>query len=104
MNLRLLYLYLFSFVGLLIVIIGSIQTVNLALRMTLFKNVDTYEVYPMTDPNGKMTETKEEAILRQTRETSRQRQREFISAFSMLAVGLPVYMYHWKLIKKESKK
>lgn len=104
MNLRLLYLYLFSFVGLLIVIIGSIQTVDLTLKMTFFRDIDMYEAYPMTDPAGKYIETKEEAVARQERDVARQRKREFVTAFSMLAVGLPVYLYHWKTIKKENKK
>lgn len=104
MNLRLLYLYLFSFVGLLIVVFGSIQMVNLGLKTYFFKDVDTYEVYPTMDKDGKSMETKEELVAKQARETTRQRQRELINSVSMLVVGTPLYLYHWKLIKRESKK
>ena len=104
MNLRLLYLYLFSFVGLLIVVIGSIQMVSLGLKTYVFKGADVYEVYPMMGPEGKPMETKEELAAKQERETERQRQRELINSVSMLVGGTPLYLYHWKLIKKESKK
>ena len=103
MNLRLLYLYLFSFVGLLIVVIGSIQMVNLGLKLSIFKDVDKYEIYQSPKIAGEVQESQFVLNARQERETSRQRQRDFISAFSMLVVGLPLYLYHWKLIKKESK-
>ncbi len=103
MKLRLLYLYLFSFVGLLIVVIGSIQMVNLGLKMTIFRDVDKYEIYPSYSKDQVQTEPKEEIEARQNRETARQRQREFISAFSMLVVGVPLYLYHWGVIKKEGK-
>ncbi|OGD81548.1 hypothetical protein A2572_04140 [Candidatus Collierbacteria bacterium RIFOXYD1_FULL_40_9] len=103
MNLRLLYLYLFSFVGLLIVVIGSIQMVDLGLKMTIFKGADTYEIYPSPKIDGMEQESPDVPMERQKRETNRQRQRQMVSALSMLVVGTPLYLYHWKLIKKESK-
>lgn len=103
MNLRLLYLYLFSFVGLLIVVIGSIQMVNLALKYTIFKDVDTSEVYMAPKIAGEVAEPLEVQKERQARDVTRQRQREFINAFSMLVVGTPLYLYHWRMIKKEGK-
>lgn len=104
MNLRLLYLYLFSFVGLLIVVIGSIQMVDLGLKLTVFKDVDTYEIYDSPKIAGEPTVSIEEQNARQKKNVERQRQREFITAFSMLAVGSPLYLYHWSTIKKENKK
>lgn len=101
MKLRLLYLYLFSFVGLLIVVIGSIQFVDLGMRMFLFKDIDYYEVSPALDKEGKVVESDKDALMRQQREVNRNRQRQFVSASSMILVGLPLYLYHWKTIKKE---
>jgi hypothetical protein len=106
-NLRLLYLYLFSFVGLLIVVIGGIQMVNLGLKVLVFKDVDKYEIYPtapMKNDSGEVipTESPEQQQARQDRETSRQRQREFANSISMIVIGLPLYLYHWKTIQKES--
>lgn len=101
-NLRLLYLYLFSFVGLLIVVIGSIQLVNLGIKTFILKEADIYEIGPMTKVDGQVNETKEEADARQKREVGRQRQRDLANAVAMIAVGAPLYLYHWKIIQKES--
>lgn len=38
------------------------------------------------------------------RDQSRNRQREFSGAVAMIAVGLPLYIYHWKTIQKENTK
>ena len=103
-NLRLLYLYLFSFVGLMIVVIGSIQLVSLGLKTFLFKNADRYAIYPSglkeTDP-GYLSP--EEMRKQQDEQTSQQRQGELVSSISMIVVGLPLYKYHWKLIQKSEK-
>lgn len=105
MNLRLLYLYLFSFVGLLIVVIGSIQMVNLGLKLTIFKDADRYYVAtPMLNEKGIPIESKEEIEARQNTEMKNQRQRELTNAISMLVVGVPLYLYHWNTIKREKAK
>lgn len=105
-NLRLLYLYLFSAVGLIIVVFGSIQLVNLGLKTFVFKEADVYEIYPY--PNYPKSEVEDvspkEQKARQARELSRQRQRELTSAVSAIAIGLPLYLYHWNTIQKENKK
>ena len=102
-NLRLLYLYLFSFVGLLIVVIGSIQMVNLGLKMTIFKDADKYMTYPQMDPNGKALETDAQLQERQDKDLSNQRQRDFANSISMIVVGAPLYLYHWRMIQREGK-
>ncbi|MFZ5437766.1 MAG: hypothetical protein ACOZAK_01830 [Patescibacteria group bacterium] len=99
LNLRLLYLYLFSFVGLLILIIGSIQIVDLTLKTYVFK-VNDYGYY--------YAETESPAIREQNKkmyeeEQANQRKRQFSNSLAMMLVGGPVYFYHWKTIKKENK-
>ncbi len=101
-NLRLLYLYLFSFVGLLIVVIGSIQLVNLGIKTFILKEADIYEIGPVMKIEGQVSETKEELQARQQKELSRQRQRDLANAVAMIAVGAPLYLYHWRIIQKES--
>jgi hypothetical protein len=102
-NLRLLYLYLFSAVGLIIVVFGSIQLVNLGLKTFVFRQADVYEIYP--GPKGEADAiSPEEQIARQRREQSRQRQRELANAISAISIGLPLYLYHWNTIQRESKK
>ena len=100
-NLRLLYLYLFSFVGLLITIIGSIQLLDLALKTYVFK-VTEYSYYP--EPvklDGEMVVDQEELARRNQEEQANQRKRQFSNSLAMLLVATPVYLYHWATIKKE---
>lgn len=101
-NLRLLYLYLFSFIGLLIVVIGGIQLVNLGLKLAFFKDADKYYIAtPVMNEKGVAVESKEEMEKRQEIEMRNQKQRDFVQSFSMIVVGLPLYLYHWSIIKKE---
>jgi len=104
-SLRLLYLYLFSFIGLLIVVIGSIRLVSLGLRTYVFPDADNYETMPYASPDGKPAPATESAQFKELnqRQIVRNRQREFAEIISMLIVGLPLYLYHWKTIQKENK-
>lgn len=100
-SLRLLYLYLFSFVGLIVVVMGSIRLVTLGLNVYIFKGADQYSFSRPVLVEGEKENTN--WIDEQKIELIRQRQREFSSSFAMLVIGLPLYLYHWKLIKKENK-
>lgn len=103
-NLRLLYLYLFSFVGLLITVIGSIQILDLGLKTYVFK-VSEYSYYaePVMAPDGKTTGISvEEQKQRNELEQANQRKRQLSTSLSMILVGIPLYLYHWRTIKKES--
>lgn len=103
-NLRLLYLYLFAFVGLLITTIGSIQLVDLGLKTYVFHVSDySFPVSPVTDPAGKVTMPVEEQLVQQKLEADNQRKRQLSSSIAMIAVGIPLYLYHWSTIKKENK-
>lgn len=107
-SIRLLYLYLFSFIGLLIAVIGAVQLVDLGIKVYVFKGADRYDypiptkIYPS---DGQEVLYSEEEIKQQKNqqevETQRQRQRQASTAMAMLLVGLPLYKYHWSLIKKE---
>ncbi|MEK7091320.1 MAG: hypothetical protein AAB887_02325 [Patescibacteria group bacterium] len=100
-NIRLIYLYLFSFVGLLVVVIGSVRLLELGLKVVVFKGADTFDYSA-----PKMEREKGDPVLdqaRQERETVRQRQRELSGSLAMIAVGMPLYLYHWKTIQKENK-
>lgn len=103
-SLRLLYLYLFSFVGLLITVIGSIQIVDLTLKTYVFK-VSEYPYYPETVPveGGKPVISPEESRKRSEEEAANQRKRQLSNSLAMIVIGTPLYLYHWKTIKKENK-
>jgi len=110
-NIRLIYLYLFSFVGLLITVVGAIRMVELGLKVFVFKGADQYSFYPapkMISPDGRVASDSgtldvEEQKRMSEEEQSRQRQREFSGALAMMVVGVPLYAYHWKTIQKENR-
>ena len=102
-NIRSFYLYLFSFIGLLLIIIGSVQLSDLALKMFIFKNADMYENYPGTQvsPSGeKMVQEVDEQKVKeyQQRDLVRRREQQASIAISMMVVGVPTYIYHWKKV------
>lgn len=101
-NIRLLYLYLFSFVGLLITIIGTVQIVDLTLKTYVFQVTD-YSYYP--EPikvEGEPAISREDLEKRNRDEQTNQRKRQMSNSLAMILVGVPVYLYHWKTIKKEN--
>ena len=112
MNIRSLYLYLFSFVGLLIITIGLVQIVDLGLKVYVFNNADRYDLYTpaqIDKPQEKLTEEEikiqeDERRKMADRENTRQRQRQLSTSLAMIAVGTPLYLYHWSTINKENKK
>lgn len=105
LNIRVLYLYLFSFIGLLIVTFGSISIVDIGLKTYIFKEADRYEIYvPEIKQEDQEQPSKEEIEERQNKELTRNRQRELSNAIAMIAVGTPLYIYHWKTLQKENKK
>jgi len=110
-NIRLLYLYLFSLVGLIITVTGSVRLVELALKVYVFKGADQFDYYsaPIV-PDEKTRVSAEEAKMEEERqkqmrdqETTRQRQRDASGALAMLFVGFPLYKYHWNIIQKQGK-
>lgn len=104
-SLRLLYLYLFSFVGLLITVIGGIQIIDLTLKTYVFKvsEFSSYPIAPIKDEKGGVILSAEEQQQNQEFEAANQRKRQLSSSLAMIVVGIPLYLYHWKTIKKESR-
>lgn len=99
-NIRLLYLYLFAFVGLFTTIIGSVQLVDLGLKTYVFK-VSNRIYYPEPRLEAENQLSVEEMDRRNKEEESNQRKRQMSNSLAMIMVGVPVYLYHWKTIKKE---
>ena len=109
MNIRSLYLYLFSFIGLLIAVIGTVQIVDLVLTVYVFDGADRYEYYrraPLEQGNQldpeKQAEYEKELREQNERDILRQRQRQLSGAISMIVVGIPLYLYHWRIISREA--
>jgi hypothetical protein len=107
--LKLIYLYLFSAIGLILLVIGSVRLLDLGLRTFVFKEADVYYVptplYPENEkiPPEELQKRVEEQ--KKAEETSRrsQKQREVSNALSMIFVGAPLYIYHWRLVLKTKK-
>ena len=100
-------MYAVSFISLFIVIISFISLVNLGLKMVFFKDSDFYPVSSyetVLEDGSNVVVTKEEQLKEQMENVSRQRQRELSQAVAQILVGLPVYLYHWNIIKKDSEK
>lgn len=105
-SIRTLYLYLFSFIGLFIVVIGAIRLVNLTIKTFIFPDSDrySYAIPKMVNPDG-TKETDEERDVRLSeaeKDITRQRQRELTEGISFILVGVPLYAYHWKVIQQEN--
>lgn len=103
-SVRFIYLYLFSFVGLLIVVIGSVQLVNLGLKVLVFPESDRYDyTAPIIEGDKIATQDAQLMKAQAARDQTRNRQRDLSNSIAMIAVGLPLYLYHWKTIQKENK-
>lgn len=103
-SLRLLYLYLFSFVGLLITVIGSVQLVDLGLKTYVFRVSDyTYYPEPTVVEGAKPTLNQDELQKRNLEEQSNQRRRQASNSLAMILVGVPLYLYHWRRLHAEHK-
>lgn len=105
LSIRTLYLYLFSFVGLLIVVFGSISLIDLGIKTFIFPDADRYDIYYESQPKMEGVEqpTKEELEARQAKESTRQKQRQLSNSIAMILVGTPLYLYHWRTLQKEDK-
>ena len=103
-NIRLLYLYLFAFVGLSVSVIGSVSLVDLALKTYVFQVSEySYPVTPFLDEKGNVVQSVEEQLAAQQRDGENQRKRTLSNSIAMIAIGMPLYFYHWATIKRENK-
>ncbi|MEK7189072.1 MAG: DUF5671 domain-containing protein [Patescibacteria group bacterium] len=102
---RTIYVYLFSLVGLVLIIIAAVRFIDMGLKAWVFTEADkyeyAYEVAPrVVDGEGNVVKeelTDEEKAARQAERITQQRQRDASNSLAMLAVGLPLYLYHWRL-------
>ena len=126
---RTIYLYIFALVGLIIVITGSIRAFTMGLEVFVFKDVDKQTRINYSQPtsvpyieglkniqeDGSFTEEEKTAIKEWLADYEEwktesdgfnyidgQRQKEAASILANIAVGFPLYLYHWLLIKKET--
>jgi hypothetical protein len=100
------YVYAAAGIGLVLIIIGSVQLINLALKTWIFTQADVYRPYPMEvkapDAEEQQVPTQAELEEYQRKETTSNRQRQAANSLAMIIVGLPVFAYHWRIARKES--
>lgn len=113
---RTIYLYLFSFIGLVLIVIGVVRIVDLGLKMYVFKNADQVLLYPEPKVVAPMQEgqtikeltpeaqakNKQDQVEYQTKQQEAERERTAANALAMIIVGTPLFAYHWKIIQKKS--
>ena len=111
---RAIYLYLFSLVGLVLIVIGCVRLIDLGLRMYVFTKADQVLSYPvprgaLVGPDGKeqsitaeqdaKAQEEQKKFEEQNREA--QRQRTAANSLATIIVGVPLFAYHWRIIKKD---
>ncbi len=108
---RIIYLYLFSLIGLVLIIIGSVRIVNLALKTYVFTKADNFYTYPRFKPIPKPDNSQdyqepdpEKVAEYEKNQQAARRQREAANSLAFIVIGLPVYLYHWRLVVKDNHK
>jgi hypothetical protein len=104
------YLYLVSLIALVMLIVACVSLINLALRAWVFKQADNTSYNyscPMAPasttevPNGNSCN-----IAAQQQQAHDQlvssRETESARDIALIVVGLPVFFYHWRLVRKET--
>lgn len=129
---RTIYLYLFTIVGLALLIIGSVRFLDMGLKTFIFTKADDPEkiqrmyYYPTPLSSvAKLENYQDSEELTAEEKTSlknwlaeyktwqeeeskidylaSKRQRDSSINLAMILVGLPLYLYHWFIIKRETK-
>ena len=111
---RTIYLYLFSTIGLVLIVSGSVTLVDLGLKSYVFKNADEVILYPeypgvkpmplseistATPTAEEIEQYKQEQIKVQEKQQQNDKARRASNAIAMIIVGLPLFGYHWKILQ-----
>lgn len=130
---RTIYLYLFALLGLVLLVIGGVGFVNMGLRAFVFTKADQEQrLYNKQPPSSalpieklqslnqqgdiKLSESEKQALDQWLTDyknwqqdyskldpVTSQRHRDASTNLAMILIGLPIYLYHWGVIKKESR-
>jgi hypothetical protein len=110
---RTIYLYLFSLVGLVLVVIGLVQLVDLGLKTYIFTKAEQtviypeYPVKPISTTDQRELTPEETAAYRTAQEEAQrqqndsQRARTASNSLALLIIGTPLFLYHWRTIKRD---
>ncbi len=113
-----LYFYLVSFVALMMVVFSTADMINIALKTWVFTAADK-DMYaytravcevpaPATDPKAVPAMTKAECEKQNDENTKQQeasriaqRQRDVVRDISMIVVGIPLFLIHWRILRSK---
>ena len=104
-TLKKLYLYVVTLLGLVLMVIGGVQIVNLALKLLVFTRGDVMPRYPqpasiISDEKERQEPTEEEWRAYQAEERATRREQDAARSLAFLLIGTPIYLFHWRLAKK----
>ncbi|MDP3057731.1 MAG: hypothetical protein Q8N37_04440 [bacterium] len=130
-SVRILYLYAFALVGLVLVTFGAVRLLDLGLKMYVFKKADQPQDYRNMPPyppitiNQKTDEVKYSETITPEQKIAlnnwitefkywnenqknidylaSSRQSTASNSFAMILIGLPLYLYHWRIVRKEAR-
>jgi hypothetical protein len=129
---RTIYLYLFALVGLSLLIIGMVRFIDMGLKAYIFTKAEQPETfqrqyyYSAPFPVSKLEniQDNDQELSAEERELlsnfltdykewqeneanidylASKRQKEASNSLAMIIIGLPLYFYHWRVIRKETK-
>ena len=126
---RTIYLYLFALIGLALLITGTVRLVNMGLKALIFTKADNYlrmEAPPIAPVGMERIEELQDGVQLSEEQLSMidnwledyqawqknvsgneglisSRRREASTSISLILVGLPLYLFHWSIIRRETK-
>lgn len=125
---RTIYLYIFALLGLVLVIIGGVRFIDMGLKAFVFTQAEEEQrmfYSPRSYPSNiegllddeRLSEDEVGLVKNwiadyeewqdraaQVDPIRSRRHREASMSLAMILIGLPLYLYHWTIIKKETKK
>lgn len=125
---RQIYLYIFTILGLVLLTIGSVGFIDMALKTWVFTEADKqqrmWDAQPVMPPIIKYDDTQLQSNLtaaeiqairdwkiqyeawqqnqKRIDPVTADRHRNAATNLALILVGLPLYLFHWGLIKKEA--
>ncbi len=111
--LKKIYLYVVSLVSLIMIIVACVSLINLGLKAFVFTKADDsfYSTYacPVASPASPDATAAQTAPCDAATQQQQQhdqlvasREAEASRDLALLIVGLPIFFYHWRLVRKET--
>jgi len=128
-TIRTVYLYIFAMIGLVLLIIGGVRFIDMGLKSFVFTQAEAESRFytakpPLPYPLPIIEDLQDEEGLSEEEETAikqwladyadwqertakidsvtAQRHRDASINLALILVGLPLYIYHWRVIRKET--